>query len=51
LPWPLVKIFGENIEEVYCDAHGVVTLPKPVKAKKPRKSRQEVPGQEEIIPF
>jgi hypothetical protein len=46
-----VKVFGEDIEEVICDRHGIVTLAKPVKAKKQRKSREEVPGQEEIIPF
>jgi hypothetical protein len=51
LPWPLVKVFGEHVEEVICDRHGIVTLAKPVKAKKQRKPREEVPGQEEIIPF
>jgi hypothetical protein len=51
LPWPLIKVFEENIEQVLCDRHGWTEIAKPPGKAKSRKTRPEVPGQIEIVPF
>jgi hypothetical protein len=51
LPWPLIHVFGTNIKNVLCDRHGWTEIAKPSRQAKPRKTRPEVPGQIEIVPF
>jgi hypothetical protein len=55
LPWPIVQAFGTDIEEIMCDRHGWLVLPKK-KREKMRRDAHKKKGEEagllyDDIPF
>jgi hypothetical protein len=47
IPWPIVKLMGTK-EQVICDRHGLTVI---LKDRKRNKRKEQIEGQEEMVPF
>jgi hypothetical protein len=46
IPWPLWKVFKDNIEWIICDRHGLTTI---AVEKKPRKTRKDTNPNQDVL--